>query len=646
MKTRSVLICISHVAVLLVMAGCSSSSIVGDAEKTLRAAIESQSKGQIKLVKFTKKDGRKLEAMGNQGYELIYEAEIQFASDGMWVTGATISSGIGFNFDVLTGPRPKSISADLMKFAVSGKDVNRGGRAKFSGTMVGQKYESGWKFTIGSAEITSEPAAKGSTEGATDSRQANDSRNPDERQGQAFGRNDPANKTPTNQSPRIPPRIANLINVAEGSATPSEADAARVITAIVKTEIGFIRSETRVRNVSEKAVLKAIEPLSKRGDNSGGNEPFIQLGKENRILIQLPGFSEEAIESAKMAIQKAVLLEFRLVHPDSNKLLSFNLGAPGYESLPLKAARRENAKTETRFLVRRMPSLQLTGEYMKPVGVNRHPGSNRLEISLSFDDAERFAEKAKENTGRFLGLVLDGELYLAPRIHESIPRANAPMEIINAFDITLADLRKSNGQRGEWQGFPIYKLEFEGKIEFALDLEKLRKVLEWDEEAERKAIDGLKSLEGKANSEPTNRWKEAISGVIQFEKTEKGWRVDEPVHVVDAKPTSAETVKSYLVSPEILRIQKRRENMAMTSQSSKLNVCINNLRQIDGAKEQWALENKKRAGTVTTAAADKAAIDAFVYGGAPICPDGGVYTYNVVDALPTCSIAGHTLGKP
>jgi hypothetical protein len=73
------------------------------------------------------------------------------------------------------------------------------------------------------------------------------------------------------------------------------------------------------------------------------------------------------------------------------------------------------------------------------------------------------------------------------------------------------------------------------------------------------------------------------------------------------------------------------------------NACINNLRQLDGAKEQWALENKKPAGTIVTAA-DEAAILKFVKGEAmPKCPDGGTLRINNIDAVPTCSFAGHSL---
>jgi len=36
-------------------------------------------------------------------------------------------------------------------------------------------------------------------------------------------------------------------------------------------------------------------------------------------------------------------------------------------------------------------------------------------------------------------------------------------------------------------------------------------------------------------------------------------------------------------------------NFVRARQTSQTNVCINNLRQIDGAKQQWALENGKQA---------------------------------------------------
>lgn len=87
-------------------------------------------------------------------------------------------------------------------------------------------------------------------------------------------------------------------------------------------------------------------------------------------------------------------------------------------------------------------------------------------------------------------------------------------------------------------------------------------------------------------------------------------------------------------------LNNRRTRLAGTASASS---CINNLLQIDGAKEQWALENKKSAGSPVTDA-DIAEINKFIKGGGPPpCPQGGTYIYNDIDTKPTCSFAGHQI---
>jgi hypothetical protein len=70
------------------------------------------------------------------------------------------------------------------------------------------------------------------------------------------------------------------------------------------------------------------------------------------------------------------------------------------------------------------------------------------------------------------------------------------------------------------------------------------------------------------------------------------------------------------------------------------NACINNLRMIDGAKQQWALENGKKPGDVPTAEDLK---PFFKNGVFPTCPAGGTYTIGAVSNAPTCSVPGHKL---
>ena len=84
-------------------------------------------------------------------------------------------------------------------------------------------------------------------------------------------------------------------------------------------------------------------------------------------------------------------------------------------------------------------------------------------------------------------------------------------------------------------------------------------------------------------------------------------------------------------------------NFVKARTTAQKNACINNLRQIDGAKQQWALENKQAADALPTAAD----IDDYLKNNqVPSCPIAtGVYTIANVATLPSCSNSGigHTL---
>ena len=82
-------------------------------------------------------------------------------------------------------------------------------------------------------------------------------------------------------------------------------------------------------------------------------------------------------------------------------------------------------------------------------------------------------------------------------------------------------------------------------------------------------------------------------------------------------------------------------NFVKARNTAMTNMCINNLRRIDGAKQTWALENKKDdSQTLTSQVLDK-----YLQGGINtlVCPAGGRYSINPVGQKPTCSIPGHQL---
>lgn len=82
-------------------------------------------------------------------------------------------------------------------------------------------------------------------------------------------------------------------------------------------------------------------------------------------------------------------------------------------------------------------------------------------------------------------------------------------------------------------------------------------------------------------------------------------------------------------------------NFIKARESSQKNACIANLRQMDGAKNTWALENKKVSSDTPG--------DSDLFGAAlyirekPACPANGTYTLGTVADKPTCGIAGHTI---
>jgi hypothetical protein len=92
---------------------------------------------------------------------------------------------------------------------------------------------------------------------------------------------------------------------------------------------------------------------------------------------------------------------------------------------------------------------------------------------------------------------------------------------------------------------------------------------------------------------------------------------------------------------QAIQSQAQQAAQALAAQQ-QANACLNNLRQIDGAMQQWALENKKDANAVPTAKELAAYLKDRVV---PRCPAGGTYTLNPVGSVPTCTIPGHALSR-
>jgi prepilin-type N-terminal cleavage/methylation domain-containing protein len=71
-------------------------------------------------------------------------------------------------------------------------------------------------------------------------------------------------------------------------------------------------------------------------------------------------------------------------------------------------------------------------------------------------------------------------------------------------------------------------------------------------------------------------------------------------------------------------------------ENSRSKTCVSNLRQINDAKEIWAMETRQVDGAPCTPAD---IYPAYIKGTTfPSCPTSGVYTVGAVGAVPTCTV--------
>lgn len=76
---------------------------------------------------------------------------------------------------------------------------------------------------------------------------------------------------------------------------------------------------------------------------------------------------------------------------------------------------------------------------------------------------------------------------------------------------------------------------------------------------------------------------------------------------------------------------------------SQTNTCIANLKQIESAKEQWAMVNKKGATDKPSNAELTGDATTGFLKTYPSCPTDGTYDNGDMSTRPTCTVAGHKL---
>ena len=231
-------------------------------------------------------------------------------------------------------------------------------------------------------------------------------------------------------------RIKLGIDLQGGTSFLVEMDTNKLmVVEIVTNKLGVAETVTNTSQSELQGALdQAVEVLRKRVDKFGVAEPVIQPAGNNQILIQLPGLSDADRESAQKQIQRAAFLEFRMVHEQSDELIkNGELPPTGYELLKRKNRSRDGVERLEQVIVRKKAERGLTGSIVRSAFVvPGNFGEPQINFTLNDEGTTLFGQVTRENVGRRLAIVLDGELYSAPNIQSPIETGHG--QITGSFD--------------------------------------------------------------------------------------------------------------------------------------------------------------------------------------------------------------------
>jgi SecD/SecF fusion protein len=178
----------------------------------------------------------------------------------------------------------------------------------------------------------------------------------------------------------------------------------------------LIRLVPQTENGITPALLEqAVEVIRKRIDQYGVTEPVITPQGKDRILVQIAGLDTKQIEEAKSQLQRVAKLEFAIVDDGgTGRVQRIQAGEEIMDpSLVLKPYKiSKDSKESTQILVKRRPAL--TGEYVTKAFAFFDQQGYGVSLELNGEGAKIFDEVARQNKGRQMAIVLDGDIISAP----------------------------------------------------------------------------------------------------------------------------------------------------------------------------------------------------------------------------------------
>lgn len=190
---------------------------------------------------------------------------------------------------------------------------------------------------------------------------------------------------------------------------------------------------TTITAIQESTMTQSLETIERRINALGLTEPTIQphgrVGRDNEILVQLPGEGDPA--AAMRVIQAGGQLELKLVedpqtYPSEAAALAAKGGIlpPGTELVQGSSEARSRTGQTTGdvwYVLNRTPAV--TGRDLRSATESRNtdmPGQWQINFVLSPDAGRNFGRFTETNVGRQMAIVLEKKVYSAPTIQSKI----------------------------------------------------------------------------------------------------------------------------------------------------------------------------------------------------------------------------------
>ena len=177
--------------------------------------------------------------------------------------------------------------------------------------------------------------------------------------------------------------------------------------AVTPTELRISYTDTGIATLTTLAVDQSLEIVRKRIDELGLAEASVQRIGKDRIVVQLPGITEDTrIEEVFGSTAKLTFHNVRAA--DTTQHLP-----PGYAWAKLRGS-TERVPIETRPM--------LSGEHLADArpGVDGTTGEPVVTFRFDADGSRLFAAITKANVGRPFAIMMDGEVLTAPVIQSPI----------------------------------------------------------------------------------------------------------------------------------------------------------------------------------------------------------------------------------